>query len=70
MNRKQRQPKPKGGPPTEMTKLKVLWLKMPDADRARWQELFVSTVKIAEIAKENRNRIAIALSLLTLIDAN
>jgi hypothetical protein len=51
MKPQQRQIKPKGGPPTEMTKLKILWLKMPDADRAPWQELFGSTAKIPEIRK-------------------
>jgi hypothetical protein len=42
-----------------MTKLKALWLEMPDADRARWQALFGSTVEIAEI----RERILAELHL-------
>src|ERR1700722_14592688 len=52
----------KGRKGTEMTKLKGLWLKMPDEERAYWQELFVSNTPIPEIREEIFTKLGVKLN--------
>lgn len=53
------QPKLRGGKPSELTRLKKLWLGLADDARAYWQELFCSDSTQAE----NRRLLAVKLKV-------
>jgi len=49
-------------PQSEMGKLKEAWLQLSDEDRAGWQELFSSSLKIPEIRSQLAERLGIRLN--------
>src|SRR5580692_2496383 len=52
----------KGGSNSEMTRLKGLWLKMPDDERTYWQELFASNTTVPDIRQEIFTRLGVKLN--------
>jgi hypothetical protein len=53
--------KPNGGPPSEMTRLKMLWDELPEDDKDYWRELFWSDLAVEKIRERIREKLDIHL---------